>query len=213
MREIVHRLLPWVFVVLFAASRWPGLMPPNFSAAYALMFCAGVYLRGRMGTGVTFGILFATDMALNAYYQFGKGYEVFTAGGWLYLAGQYAAYAILFAMGRRFRPASRWITLVGGGILAALVFYVVTNTAAWWVNPFRNPEYVKTLQGWLTALTKGTGGYPETWTFFRNTLLSSGLFTALFAGSCKLTASESPADKGEEQAPTGSESEPEEATA
>jgi hypothetical protein len=67
-RETVHRLLPWVFVVLFAASRWPGLMPPNFSAAYALMFCAGVYLRGRIGTGVTFGILFATDMALNAYY-------------------------------------------------------------------------------------------------------------------------------------------------
>lgn len=188
-------------------------MPPNFSAAYALMFCAGVYLRGRIGTGVTFGILFATDMALNAYYQFGKGYEVFTAGGWLYLAGQYAAYAILFAMGRQFRPASRWITLVGGGILAALVFYVVTNTAAWWINPFRNPEYIKTLQGWLTALTKGTGGYPETWTFFRNTLLSSGLFTALFAASCKLTASESPADKGEEQAPAGSEPEAEEATA
>jgi len=200
-RETVHRLLPWLFVVLFAASRWPGLMPPNFSAAYALMFCAGVYLRGRMGAGVAFGVLFTTDMALNAWYQFGQGYEVFTPGGWLYLAGQYAAYAVIFGLGRRFQPSSRWLSLLAGGVLSALLFYLITNTAAWWVNPFRNVEYVKTLDGWITALTKGTGGYPETWTFFRNSLLSGGLFTALFTASCKLTASESPADKGEEPVP------------
>jgi hypothetical protein len=52
------------------------------------------------------------------------------------------------------------------------------------------------LAGWIIALTKGTGGYPSTWEFFRNTLLSGGLFTALFAGAAKLSApAESPADK------------------
>ena len=74
------------------------------------------------------------------------------------------------------------------------MFYLITNTASWLFNPFHNPEYTKTIAGWIIALTKGTGGYPPTWEFFRNTLLSGGLFTALFAAAAKLTA-ESPADK------------------
>lgn len=188
-------------------------MPPNFSAAYALFFCAGVYLRGRVGAAATFAVLLVTDLALNAHYQFNEGFDVFNAGTFLYLGGQYLAYLVLFLLGRAFKPAARWVTLVTASLVGALLFYLVTNTAAWWINPFRNPEYIKTLQGWITALTKGTGGYPETWTFLRNTLLSTGLFTALFSAACKLTASESPADKGEEPAREPTESEPEEATA
>jgi hypothetical protein len=30
-------------MVVLACSRWPGVMPANFSAAYALAFCAGLY--------------------------------------------------------------------------------------------------------------------------------------------------------------------------
>lgn len=40
--------LPLVFLGVFALSRLPGCLPNNFSAAYALMFCAGVYFRGRL---------------------------------------------------------------------------------------------------------------------------------------------------------------------
>ncbi|MFM7819202.1 MAG: DUF6580 family putative transport protein, partial [Verrucomicrobiota bacterium] len=98
-------------------------------------------------------------------------------------------------------PRSRFLTLLGGGLLGAILFYLVSNTAAWLFNPFRNPEYTRNLAGWIIALTKGTGGYPQTWEFFRNTLLSGGLFTALFAGTWRLTASaESPVEKGEEPA-------------
>ncbi len=67
------------------------------------------------------------------------------------------------------------------------------------------------MAGWLIALTKGTGGYPTTWEFFRNTLLSGGLFTALFAGAAKLTApTESPADKTAGARAPEPEAEPEE---
>jgi hypothetical protein len=86
--------------------------------------------------------------------------------------------------------------LLGGGILGALLFYLITNTASWLLNPFHNPEYTKTFTGWITALIKGTSGWPQTWEFFRNTMMSSALFTALFAAAAKLTAAaESPADK------------------
>ena len=99
-------------------------------------------------------------------------------------------------LGRRFKPQSSFASLLGGGIFGAILFYLITNTASWFFNPFHNPEYAKTFSGWLLALTKGIGGYPSTWEFFRNTLLSGGIFTALFVAAAKLTApAESPADK------------------
>src|SRR5207237_3802058 len=88
--------------------------------------------------------------------------------------------------GRRFSPKASFLSLLGGGILGALIFYLITNTASWFFNPFGNPEYTKNFLGWLTALTKGTTGWPETWQFFRNTLMSGGLFTGLFVGAMKL---------------------------
>jgi hypothetical protein len=113
----------------------------------------------------------------------------------------YAAYVCVILLGRTFKPKSSFIALLGGGILGAILFYLITNTASWFVNPFRNPEYTKTFLGWLTALTKGTNGWPETWQFFRNTLMSGGLFTGLFVGAMKLNeAAESKQEKEQEQA-------------
>jgi hypothetical protein len=108
------------------------------------------------------------------------------------------------------------LKLTGGGLLGAILFYFITNTASWFFNPFHNLEYTKNFAGWIIALTKGIGGYPSTWEFFRNTLLSGGLFTALFAASAKFTA-ESPAEKTaglrEPKAEGETEAEPEEAKA
>ena len=64
----------------------------------------------------------------------------------------------------------------------AVLFYLITNTIAWW----QNPVYAKTLAGWIQALTTGQPGYPPTWTFFGNSFLSSGLFTGLFVSAMKL---------------------------
>jgi hypothetical protein len=142
-------------------------------------------------------VLLVTDIGLNFYYQHTHpDYQVWSVPNLSNLAFNYAAYAVLIFLGRRFKPQSSFAALLGGGILGAILFYFITNTASWFFNPFNNPEYSKNLAGWLIALTKGTGGYPSTWEFFRNTLLSGGLFTALFAGAAKLTApAESPADK------------------
>jgi hypothetical protein len=208
-RDAGPKWLPWLFLAVFALSRWPGVLPPSFSAAYALMFCAGVLFPGRLAWVGPMGVLFLTDLALNLYYQFARGYDVFSAGMLVFLAGNYAGYLLLIGLGRVGRhlgaqlleQGRRWralAQLIGGGAFGAVLFYLLTNTAAWWLNPFRNPEYVRTLAGWWWALTKGTAGYPETWTFLWNSLLSGGLFTALFAGTWSLTASESPREKGEE---------------
>ncbi len=168
-----------LLMAAFALTRWPGLMPPNFSAAYALAFCAGVYFPRRLAWSLPLGTLLLTDIFLNLFvYHF----PVFT---W-FLLGNYLGYAVLIFLGLQFNAKSSGVNLLGGSLLGAVLFYLVTNTAAWLYEPTQ--PYPKTLAGWIQALTVGTSGWPETWRFFGNTLLSSGLFTGLFVGVMKLTA-------------------------
>ncbi|MBN2508600.1 MAG: hypothetical protein JXQ71_18140 [Verrucomicrobia bacterium] len=175
-------------MLVFAATRWPGLWPDefeNFSAAYALAFCAGVYFPAPLVWWLPLGTLFATDVVLNVLYY---GAAPLNA----YMFVNYPVYAALIWLGRRHSAGMSWFRLVLGGLAGALLFYVVTNTASW----IQNPGYAKTLAGWIQALTTGIPGFPPTWAFFRNTLLSGGLFTGLFVASMKLSAPE-PAEEGE----------------
>jgi hypothetical protein len=206
-------LLAVVFVATFALSRMPGLLPPNFSAAYAFAFCAGAFFSGALAWWLPLGVMFATDIGLNFYYT-SQGVSVWDLPNLENQLFNYAAFAVLISLGRQFKGQKSFFKMVGGGLLGAILFYLITNTASWLFNPFHNPEYTKNLAGWITALTKGVGGYPATLEFFRNTLLSGGLFTALFSVSEKLT-NESPAEKnsGQREAETDTAAEPEEAQA
>ena len=190
-------------MVMFALTRWPGLMPPNFSAAYALCFCAGVYFPRAQAWWLPLGALLLTDTLLNAFYYH---VQIFS----IYSLMNYLGYAVLILLGRKFNARSSWLKLLSGGILGAVLFYLITNTAAWIYEPTQ--PYPKTLSGWWQALTIGTAGWPETWKFFRNTLLSGGLFTGLFAAAMKLTAESGKkatveeAAEAEEAGPTPEES-------
>jgi peptidoglycan/LPS O-acetylase OafA/YrhL len=98
------------------------------------------------------------------------------------MLGNYVAFAALIWMGTRFTSQASWLAFLGGGLLGAILFYLITNSTSW----LHDPAYPKTLAGWIQALTVGTPGWPHTWEFFRNTLLSGGLFSGLFAGAMKL---------------------------
>ncbi len=187
--------LPWVFALLAGLSRWPGLFPPNFSAFYGLAFCAGAFFPIGIKWWIPLGTLFGTDLLLNLFYFHVNPLQPFQLAN-------YAAFAGIIWFGTRFSARSSFLRLLSGGLLGAIFFYLITNTAAWLFNPFNNPEYTKDLMGWFIALTKGTGGYPMTLEFFRNTLMSGGLFTALFAGALKLSdAMESAREKEPEPEP------------
>ena len=185
-------------MVVFALSRWPGFMPWNFSTVYALVFCAGVYFPRRLVWWLPILTIFITDLLLNCYYHAHNHTPIFSKE----LLGNYASYFVLIWLGRRFSPKASFISLVGGGLLGAIVFYIVSNTLSWFINPFQNPEYTRNFVGWLVALTRGTAHYSypikmQTWELFRNTLASGGLFTALFAGAMKLLGAAEPAEEKE----------------
>lgn len=199
------KILPLVFMLVFALSRIPGVLPLNFSAAYAIAFCGGVYFAGAMAWWLPLGTLAVTDVLLNVFYYH---QPVFS---W-YMLVKTLGFVGIVALGRLFSRRTKAWKLVGGGLLGAVLFYLISNTASW----LYDPGYAKTLAAWIQALTTGLPGLPPTWEFFRNTLLSGGIFTALFVGAMKLTAdAESPAEKiaGARDEEGEKESEPEEAKA
>ena len=177
--------LPLALMLVFALSRVPGMLPQNFSAAYALAFCGGLYFAGAMAWWLPLGALLATDICFNLFLY----HEPVVS--W-YMLVKTLAFAGIVLLGRLFSPRMNFFKLLGGGLLGAILFYLITNTTSW----LNDPGYAKTLAGWFQALTTGLPGYPSTLEFFRNTLLSGGLFTGLFVGAMKFNeAAESPREK------------------
>jgi len=177
--------LPLALMLVFALSRVPGMLPQNFSAAYALAFCGGLYFAGAMAWWLPLGALLATDICFNLFLY----HEPVVS--W-YMLVKTLAFAGIVLLVRLFSPRMNFFKLLGGGLLGAVLFYLITNTASW----LNDAGYAKTLAGWLQALTTGLPGYPSTLEFFRNTLLSGGLFTGLFVGAMKFNeAAESSREK------------------
>lgn len=192
-------LIPVLLLAAFALTRWPGVMPLNFSVAYGLVFCAGAFPR-RLPWWAVLGTMLATDVGLNLFFYHTVPFSD-------YQAVNYLAYAGIFGLGRLFsRHAATWKHVLGG-LLGAIVFYLITNTAAW----LENPAYVKNFTDWLRALTTGTSGWPETWTFFRNTLLSGGLFAGLISAALQSVEAKEPEPEEEKEPEAAPEPAPEEA--
>jgi hypothetical protein len=104
-KGIWTKLLPVLFVVLAALSRWPGLFRPNFSAFYALSFCAGAFFHIHYTS-------FSPMQLVN-----------------------YVAFALIILLGSRFNRRSRFLSLLSGGVAGAILFYLITNTGAWLFDP------------------------------------------------------------------------------
>ena len=196
-----------VLMGVFILTRWPGIMPPNFSAAYGLIFCTGVYFRSGLAWWIPLLAMALADILVD-YFVYWR--QMHIPLQWYQLMN-YPVYLLLVWLGRLHRPDNHWVRLLSGGLVGALLFYLITNTATWFFNPFGNQEYTKTLEGWWIALTMGTAGHSPTWEFLRNTLLSGGLFTGLFVGAMKaVDITESAAEKAAANQPIDSEADSEE---
>ena len=166
MGAVKQIILPILFVLVFAVSRIPGLLPLGFTAAYALVFCAGVYFRGAMAWWLPLGVMAATDIGLNIFYHYKYNTPVFQSRA----PAQLRDLCGTDRGGQMVRHNAPFWKLLLGGILGAAMFYLLTNTLSWLMDP----HYAKTMAGWIQALFTGLPGYPPSWEFFRNTLLSGG---------------------------------------
>ncbi len=141
---------------------------PNFSPVAAVAFCGGIFLPGALAWAVPIGALVVSDLALSVVAGF-PAFGFSQTLAWLCIAS-------IVGVGRwvSVGPFSIW-KYFGGVAGGALGFYFVTNAAAWVMNP----AYPRGWSGLWMSLTTGLPGFPPTWVFFRNSLVSDMLFGAL----------------------------------
>ncbi len=144
---------------------------PGFCPLSAVALCAGAFLPRRLALAVPLLILLASDVVIDAHY----GAAFFTAA----MCGRYALLALIGAGGLWLRRAGRQSNL-GTTLLvtaaASTFFYVASNTFTW----AGSAEYAHTFAGWTQALTTGLPGYLPSWCFYRNALVSDGLYSMVF---------------------------------
>ena len=139
---------------------------PNFSPLAAVAFCGGFLLPGCMAWGVPLGALFISDLLLAMM----LGYPAFGFGQ----AASWVSLALIVAIGRGMASRSiRSLTGIFSGLFAGgILFYFITNTVCW----LTIPAYPRGLDGLWMSLTTGLPGFPPSWLFFRNSLVSDFLF-------------------------------------
>jgi hypothetical protein len=145
----------------------------NFAPLSAIALCGAAFLPRRLAFALPLAALFVSDVMLNFHYT--KTHPEVSLVSAEMLA-RYGALVLICGLGWKLRNSPKASLMLGGSVVASVVFYIVSNTGSW----LTDPRYVKTFGGWFQALTTGLPGYPSTLWFYRHTLISDLLFTALF---------------------------------
>ena len=153
---------------------------PNFSPLMAAALCGAVFIPGWLGLVVPVAALLISDALLNLHY----GVPLISSQLLWTLPG----YLIAVGLGWMIRERrGGLLPILAGTLIASLAFYLITNTGSW----LGLAAYPQNFAGWIQALSTGLPGYPPTWTFFRNSLVSDLLFAALFVGMERFLAVDS----------------------
>lgn len=165
------RYLPLVLIVgLLIAFRIVGSVfseaLPNFQPLAALFFCGALLAPGWRGLAIPLGIWVVTyPFSMGQHFDF----QIFIT--------TLIALAATFFLGKGF--AKNGIpTLLIGSVVAAVLFHLITNTAAW----LGDPMYQKSLSGfWQSVWTGPAHSTFPSWVFLRNLAAANVLFTGIFA--------------------------------
>ena len=165
---VIILLLAGTFFRVLRVDLAPQTLP-NFSPLMAAALCGAVFIPGWLGLVVPVAALLISDALLNLHY----GVPVISSQ----LLWTLPSYLIAVGLGWMIREhCGGLLPVLAGTLLSSVAFYLITNTGSW----LGLAAYPQTCAGWIQSMTTGLPGYPPTWTFFRNSLVSDLLFAALF---------------------------------
>jgi uncharacterized membrane protein YeaQ/YmgE (transglycosylase-associated protein family) len=143
---------------------------PNFQPLSALFFCGAILARNWRGWAIP-------CLAWLVTYPV----PALLTGDGSYLAPEVIlvtafGFAAVYFLGKAMAPKHITTTLAGA-VVAALVFHLITNLAAW----IGSPLYPKTPAGIVQSLWTGPVGSPlPSWVFLQNMIAANLIFTSVF---------------------------------
>ena len=164
-------LLLGTFFRVFRADLAPGTLP-NFSPLMAAALCGALFIPGWLGLVVPVAALLISDALLNIH----DGLPAISSQ----VLWTLPCYLLAVGVGWMIRAYRGGLgTIMGATLVSSFMFYLVTNTGSW----LGLAAYPQSFAGWVQAITTGLPGYPPTWMFFRNSLVSDLLFAACFVAA------------------------------
>ena len=156
MRDVAAAVLIVAAVAVFRlagplAGGETALLLANISPLAAVVVGGAIYMPRRAAFMVPFGALFVSTLVVNAV----RGWPLISP----YTAVVALCFALVFALAWLVRGTRRVSTVLGVTVAGTLVFYVLSNTVAW----FFEPAYAPSAAGWLGGLWPNL--WPETCCF------------------------------------------------
>ncbi|MFA5259807.1 MAG: DUF6580 family putative transport protein [Candidatus Omnitrophota bacterium] len=148
-------------ILLFGVMSRIFIHWPNFTPVIALALFGGLYLGKMRGWITPLLLMVVSDMIIGLH-----AIVLFTWGSIVLIA----------LLGYQMRGRKNAANLLGTGVLAAVIYFLITNFGAWLVM------YPKTAEGFVSC-------YVAAIPFFRSSLLSTVVYTALFCGLYEAVAS------------------------
>ena len=124
---------------------------PNFTPMLTIALMSGLYLKNRFSILIPILIMLISDLFLGSH----------VTAPWVYLS-----LLMIFLIGRLLKDTALNILL--SSVFSAVLFFVVTNFGVWFSG-----GYSYSLQGLITC-------YVMALPFFKNTLMSTVLFSGVF---------------------------------
>ncbi|MDP0491698.1 MAG: hypothetical protein Q7Q71_11670 [Verrucomicrobiota bacterium JB023] len=134
----------------------------EFQPYYALFFCLAFWRGGKWLAIPAIAYLISLSMM--------------SGGLALWMVSPILGFALIALWGRQFHESASKLSLFGGSLIGASIFYVQTNIFAFLFDG----RYEKSLGGLAQALWTGLpADAVPTWFFLRNALIATSLFTAV----------------------------------
>ncbi len=144
------------FVVLAVASRFLPV-PPNFSPIMALALFSGVFFSERkLAYLIPISAMLISDLIIGLHPD---------------MLAVYLAFALIVSIGTFIKKVSI-MNVLGGSVAGAVLFFVITNFSVWLTSGM----YAYNFSGLMMCFEMAIP-------FFRNTLSSSILYSAVLFGS------------------------------
>lgn len=169
-------------VLLAALSRLVPVIP-NFSPVYALALFAGAVLGNRiLAISVPVFAMLLSDLALEFFSDSLLGYHVTGFHSTMYAV--YLSLIISVLIGELFIKNVRVLNIIFGALISSIVFFVLTNLAVWVEGVYYETTFAGLAKCFEMAIP-----------FFRNTVASSLVFSAVLFGCYELAVKYVPAFK------------------
>lgn len=136
---------------------------PNFTPIAAMALFGAVYLPKKIAIILPLIAMFVSDIFIGFYEP-------------KIMIAVYGSFVLCAIIGFWLKNHKKWYNVLGGSVLASLIFFFATNFAVWAFTPWYAKTFSGIIQCYFLALP-----------FLRNTLLGDIFFASVFFGAYELS--------------------------